>query len=62
MNTNHLSMLVGQLTDSGIFILLAFYGMMMPTMPLLGMILIQWVAKSIYEAIATPVMHSFSTT
>ena len=47
------STLAGQLADSGIFILLAFYGTI-PS-PVLGwMILTQWLVKTAYEAVMTP--------
>jgi uncharacterized integral membrane protein (TIGR00697 family) len=47
------STVVGQLADSGIFILLAFYG----TVPFPALITIagsQWLIKSVYEAFMTP--------
>jgi len=47
------STLVGQLADSGIFILLAFYGTI-PFTELRWMILTQWLMKSAYEALITP--------
>ena len=47
------STVVGQLGDSGIFILLAFYGTI-PSTVLVPMIVTQWVVKSAYEALVTP--------
>jgi uncharacterized integral membrane protein (TIGR00697 family) len=47
------STLVGQLADSGIFILLAFYGTI-PSAALGQMIFTQWLMKSAYEALITP--------
>jgi uncharacterized integral membrane protein (TIGR00697 family) len=47
------STLVGQLADSGIFILLAFYGTI-PSAALGPMIFTQWLMKSAYEALITP--------
>ena len=47
------STVVGQLADSGIFILLAFYGMI-PLVVLGQLILSQWLMKSAYEALVTP--------
>jgi len=47
------STLVGQLADSGIFISLAFVGVI-PGGQLLRLILTQWLFKSGYEALATP--------
>ncbi|MFH1758262.1 MAG: queuosine precursor transporter [Pseudomonadota bacterium] len=47
------STVVGQLADSGIFILLAFYGMI-PLVVLGQLILSQWLVKSAYEALVTP--------
>lgn len=50
------STLVGQGLDSSVFILLAFVGVV--PMPTLGsMILVQWLFKSGYEAIATPATY-----
>ena len=50
------STLVGQLADSGIFILLAFYGTIPPA-TLVPMIITQWLMKSAYEALATPLTY-----
>ena len=50
------STLVGQLFDSAIFLAIAFGGEM-PTGVLLGAILTQWLVKSAYEAVATPVTY-----
>ena len=47
------STLVGQLADSGIFILLAFYGTT-PSAALGQMVFTQWLMKSAYEALITP--------
>ncbi len=47
------STLVGQMADSGIFILLAFYGVV-PMVALGRLILGQWLMKSAYEALVTP--------
>jgi len=47
------STLIGQLIDSGIFITLAFYGII-PFTILMKLIITQWLFKSIYEAVATP--------
>ena len=50
------STLVGQLFDSAIFLLVAFWGEM-PASVLLGAILTQWLVKSAYEAAATPLTY-----
>ena len=50
------STLVGQLADSGIFIVLAFYGMI-PFASLGQMIFTQWLMKSAYEALVTPITY-----
>jgi len=50
------STICGQLADSGIFILLAFYGTI-PVIALGQMILSQWVLKSCYEALITPLTY-----
>ena len=47
------STLIGQMADSGIFISLAFWGII-PLVALGKMILTQWLMKSFYEALATP--------
>lgn len=47
------STLVGQLADSGIFIVLAFYGTL-PLWIIVRMIFFQWIFKSLYEAVVTP--------
>ncbi|RME47780.1 MAG: VUT family protein [Caldilineae bacterium] len=47
------STLIGQLADSGIFISLAFAGVV-PGGQLLRLIVTQWLFKSSYEALATP--------
>ena len=50
------STLLGQLADSAVFITLAFYGIF-PTDALAGMVLTQWLVKSLYEALLTPVTY-----
>jgi hypothetical protein len=50
------STLVGQGLDSGIFITVAFVGVL-PQEALLAAILAQWLAKSLYEAAATPLTY-----
>lgn len=50
------STVIGQLADSGIFILLAFFGTM-PASALGQMIVIQWLVKAGYEAAATPLTY-----
>ncbi len=47
------STLLGQLADSGVFIFLAFYGLV-PGAELRGLIITQWLLKSLYEAAVTP--------
>ena len=51
------STLAGQLLDSAIFITIAFAGIM-PTEVLLGAIVTQWLVKSAYEALATPLTYA----
>jgi len=51
------STLVGQALDSAIFITLAFAGILPPA-ALFGAILTQWLAKSGYEALATPITYA----
>ena len=51
------STLVGQLADSGIFILAAFVGVL-PTEALGQLVITQWLFKSAYEAIATPLTYA----
>lgn len=51
------STLVGQLLDSAIFITIAFAGIM-PAEVLLGAIVTQWLVKSAYEALATPLTYA----
>lgn len=51
------STLVGQALDSAVFITLAFAGAI-PLAGLLGAIVTQWLAKSAYEALATPVTYA----
>ena len=50
------STLVGQLADSAIFISLAFIGIL-PSASLVQVILTQWLFKSAYEALATPLTY-----
>jgi len=50
------STVVGQLADSGIFIFLAFYGSV-PADALLKMAGSQWLLKSAYEALITPLTY-----
>ena len=51
------STLVGQGLDSMVFVTLAFFGIM-PFGFLLGAILTQWLVKSAYEALATPLTYA----
>lgn len=51
------STLAGQLLDSAIFITIAFAGMM-PVEVLLTAIVTQWLVKSAYEALATPLTYA----
>ena len=51
------STLVGQGLDSTVFIAIAFSGMM-PLPILLGTIVTQWLIKSAYEALATPLTYA----
>lgn len=50
------STLIGQLADSGVFISLAFYGLVQIG-ELRTLILTQWLLKSIYEAAVTPLTY-----
>ena len=50
------STLVGQGLDSLVFIVAAFAGIV-PTGALAGMVITQWVLKSAYEALATPITY-----
>lgn len=50
------STLVGQLADSMIFITVAFYGII-PSPVLSTMIVTQWLTKSLYEALLTPLTY-----
>ena len=50
------STLVGQLADSGIFIVAAFAGVL-PTPALGQLVVTQWLFKSAYEALATPLTY-----
>ena len=51
------STLIGQGLDSAVFITLAFAGIM-PTPVLLGAVVTQWLVKSAYEALATPLTYA----
>ncbi len=51
------STLVGQGLDSLVFISIAFVGVI-PTSVLLGTIVTQWLVKSAYEALATPLTYA----
>lgn len=51
------STLAGQLLDSAIFITIAFAGIM-PAEVLLAAIVTQWLVKSAYEALATPLTYA----
>ncbi len=50
------STLAGQAVDSATFLTLAFAGLL-PALALLQMIATQWLAKSAYEAVATPLTY-----
>lgn len=50
------STVVGQGLDSAIFVVLAFSGTV-PTAALVGIILVNWIFKSVYEAAATPLTY-----
>jgi uncharacterized integral membrane protein (TIGR00697 family) len=50
------STLVGQLADSGLFITIAFVDMV-PAASLVRLIITQWIFKSAYEAMATPLTY-----
>lgn len=51
------STLVGQLLDSAVFITIAFAGVM-PAEIMLGAVVTQWLVKSAYEALATPLTYA----
>jgi uncharacterized integral membrane protein (TIGR00697 family) len=51
------STLIGQAADSAIFLTLAFYGILSPPV-LLTSILAQWLVKSAFEAVATPLTYA----
>ena len=51
-----LSTLVGQALDSAIFITIAFLGSV-PSEAILGLVATQWLAKSAYEVLATPLTY-----
>ena len=51
------STLVGQGLDSVVFITIAFWGLM-PLPILLGAVVTQWLVKSAYEALATPLTYA----
>jgi queuosine precursor transporter len=50
------STLLGQMADSAIFITMAFYGIL-PSTVLANMIITQWLTKSLYEALLTPLTY-----
>ncbi len=50
------STLVGQALDSAVFVVVAFAGVL-PTEALLAAAVSQWAAKSLYEALATPLTY-----
>jgi hypothetical protein len=50
------STLLGQLADSGLFITIAFIGIV-PSAALAKMLITQWLFKSAYEAVATPLTY-----
>ena len=50
------STIVGQGADSLIFITVAFYGIL-PTSALMTAVVTQWLVKSVYEALATPLTY-----
>ena len=50
------STLVGQAVDSAVFVVVAFAGVL-PTEALLAAAVSQWAAKSLYEALATPLTY-----
>lgn len=50
------STLLGQMADSAIFITMAFYGIL-PSTVLAKMIMMQWLTKSLYEVLLTPVTY-----
>lgn len=50
------STLVGQALDSAVFVVVAFAGVL-PTGALVGAAVSQWAAKSLYEALATPLTY-----
>ena len=54
------STVLGQGVDSGVFITLAFVGTL-PGVVLLRIILVQWLAKVAYEALATPLTYAVVT-
>jgi len=51
------STLVGQALDSAVFVVVAFAGVL-PTEALVAAAVSQWAAKSLYEAIATPLTYA----
>jgi hypothetical protein len=51
------STVTGQLADSGVFILLAFYGTIPPD-SLGRLVIYQWLVKSAYEALVTPLTYA----
>lgn len=50
------STLVGEGLDSSVFMILAFFGTI-PTVTLLLAVFTQWLVKSVYEAVATPLTY-----
>ena len=50
------STLVGQGIDSAVFVTIAFIGTI-PISVLIGAVVTQWLAKSLYEALATPITY-----
>ncbi len=51
------STLIGQGLDSAVFLVVAFAGVL-PTNVLVSAIVVQWLAKSVYEALATPFTYA----
>ena len=51
------STLVGQILDSAVFITIAFAGIM-PVEIMVGAVITQWLVKSAYEALATPLTYA----
>ncbi len=55
------STLVGQGLDSLVFLTIAFAGLMPSAAALLGVVVTQWLLKSLYEALATPLTYAVVT-